>query len=520
MRKVIVHILFSLFIVSIFTSSVDAAKCTVVNNKTSKVRVAYSTWMEATGKYPEGYRVKGWVYIQPLKKRTFSSKYDLYVRVEDDAVHGQALKPAGSTKREDYEFHLNPGSGSFTTVESSNGEILYSSVNDSELVTMGGFYEFTQDGTFSLKGSISDQITLQDAVATHSNRYGGFCRSSDKISQKLTIIDETNDSNAAKTKGVASKYAIWTPNDTVVTSDTYNNLIITVRFLNGTDEEKEIVRTVAPKWSKYGGFRFRFIDNNGRSDIRITFKPVKTIWDEELQSNIPIGVFKSVIGTDAMYIKQSLPTMHLCFTGTENYAEMQGTILHEFGHALGLLHEHQHPAVQINWNKPLVKKIMKGQGWTEQDVNEQIFNPLEESKHFCTKYDPDSIMLYHYPSDWTLDGKGTSINEDLSIGDQQIISKLYSGEIRDKRIPFSFSGKDWKKLLIGGYEPIEEFFNPPNGVILDVTVHTTKKKRAVVNSAMLRGGRIVFDASIEKGAIYQYGELEGYINIIYVPFDP
>ena len=35
--------------------------------------------------------------------------------------------------------------------------------------------------------------------------------------------------------------------------------------------------------------------------------------------------------------------------------ELRRVVLHEFGHALGLIHEHQNPEGGIEWNEPAVK---------------------------------------------------------------------------------------------------------------------------------------------------------------------
>ena len=49
-------------------------------------------------------------------------------------------------------------------------------------------------------------------------------------------------------------------------------------------------------------------------------------------------------------------------------------IQHEFGHAIGLQHEHQHPSIGIQWNKKVVIADMAKQGWTQEMVEHNIFD--------------------------------------------------------------------------------------------------------------------------------------------------
>jgi hypothetical protein len=55
----------------------------------------------------------------------------------------------------------------------------------------------------------------------------------------------------------------------------------------------------------------------------------------------------SYIGTDCRSIPLNEATMNLGFLDG-------GTAAHEFGHALGLAHEHQNPAGGIQWNEEVV----------------------------------------------------------------------------------------------------------------------------------------------------------------------
>ena len=208
-------------------------------------------------------------------------------------------------------------------------------------------------------------------------------------------------------RAVAMKWAIWQQADTV-TRETGNTLILKVRFLGGTAQERAHVKQVAPEWSKHANIRFEFVQS-GASDIRVGFDPNDGHW--------------SRLGKGASYIPASQKTMNLALRGR---SKLNRVILHEFGHALGLKHEHQSPALSVQWDESvIIQELKQTQGWSEEKIRHNVINRLAVAQTNFSAFDRHSIMLYSIPNRWTIGNFETGYNTTLSAMDKQFIGNLY-----------------------------------------------------------------------------------------------
>jgi len=189
--------------------------------------------------------------------------------------------------------------------------------------------------------------------------------------------------------------------------------ILRVHFLDGSDYLQEKVRLYSQMWSQYANITFDF-DKAGPSDLRISFVHNGRSW--------------SYIGNSAENVNKNQATMNFgWFDENTSEIEFRRTILHEFGHALGLVHEHQSPKAQISWNKQFLYSYYSKPPfeWNQNVVRDNIIDKYAATRTQYSSYDSESIMQYPIPAAFTLNGYSVGINTNLSGTDKAFIKKLY-----------------------------------------------------------------------------------------------
>jgi len=232
-------------------------------------------------------------------------------------------------------------------------------------------------------------------------------RASDEVAvgervDNIRLTPLTSRSSATTSRAAVEKFRLWD-----------NGRRLRVSYLDGDAAVRQKVTAIAKEWEQLTNLTLDFV-TSGAAEIRISFLDKGFSW--------------STVGTDALTVPRAQPTMNYGWlTPSTATREYQRVVRHEFGHALGMIHEHQNPAAagQIPWDKPKVYAYYAQQGWSEDDVDRNIFDVYDEDTTNFSGFDPGSIMQYAVPDELTVGSYSIGWNTEFSETDRSFMASQY-----------------------------------------------------------------------------------------------
>jgi hypothetical protein len=281
-----------------------------------------------------------------------------------------------------------------------------------------------------------------------------------------------------KMRAVFNKTTLWN-----------NKSELEICFINNYEDWRRawVAYIITNNMQPYIGIKLKFnLDNvpdPEKYDIRIDFNSTKGSY--------------SLIGTDAQYTSNP-ETMNLgwidapsdftfIYNDKEYYIpedatnltgggnKIGGTILHEFGHALGMIHEHQSPFNNpFIWNVDTIYKEYSGppNSWSIQDIKDNFLNNYGDQVELYngSSFDPYSIMKYAMGSSTELLDKSKYPSKDkyeIAVGMlEQLNTKL----------------SDIDKYWLGRNYPGGKYIvpEPPNIINYDAFLQKKMSKKEII----------------------------------------
>lgn len=207
-----------------------------------------------------------------------------------------------------------------------------------------------------------------------------------------------------------------------------NGQLIKVLLMNGSEEHHRLFKKAVAIWKPYINLNFEFhlLDAKSKSlAAKYRKNTIRVQFNQEERSSSRLGTAYNIGPfAEVTYLNIEHPV--------DSKVKFMGTAVHELGHALGLLHEHQHPDAREEYAEDELQGICQYMFFLDVSKESELkkcrrnlsgLTPqqIEENNMDLSSFDLHSIMLY---DDILKESKGF-FNVSLSLADKKFIAKHY-----------------------------------------------------------------------------------------------
>lgn len=324
----------------------------------------------------------------------------------------------------DASINAFPFVGKYADFLDTGGKFL--NFSDEPSSTVGSFinqpitHEFDKEGTYVINYTVQTEDNVdfkisKEIVVSKIKKKRPPCVTIPMYSNGISKngFELIGDKNYKWSNGSILKYAIdfgnYTKNDFSLYCDAFDS--------ESSCQNKiiNLIQVYASKWNAGLDTQifFEYTSNWNNSQIRIAF-------DKGEGFNSKIGTYANeFIGKKTMNLDiegfekvvQGVDELDEDYLRKINYYKesVEGTIIHEFGHAVGLLHEHKRVDSPLMYVDNYIQNVADQQNWTfayaEHNLEKTLYANGNAYKDTSTEYDTNSIMHYYvYREDVTNPG--------------------------------------------------------------------------------------------------------------------
>jgi hypothetical protein len=200
-----------------------------------------------------------------------------------------------------------------------------------------------------------------------------------------------------------------------------------VAFLDGDPELHKKIAETALEWTEYGNIKLDFGLRRAKGTYRKWSMSDTGNYRAEIRVSFHLPGYWSLVGTDSIdptIVGPGEPSLNLSGFADKLPNDWAATVLHEFGHALGFHHEHQHPVggceLDFRWDddsgyrptrdaygqfipdaegrRPGLYTVLGGppNRWPKSKVDFNLRQLTNSHAFEYGPFDPNSIMKYYF----------------------------------------------------------------------------------------------------------------------------